>query len=58
VEYPPTFEWRFARMEPLGHSKFALYAMRYTAKEWTGVSDALSADECVKAVQGDEWFQL
>src|SRR3954447_2021532 len=26
----PTFEWKFARMEPLGEGKFALYAMRYT----------------------------
>src|SRR3954454_24500912 len=28
----PTFEWRFARMEPLRDGKFALYAMRYTGK--------------------------
>src|SRR4051794_3456606 len=28
----PTFEWRFARMEPLHAGKFALYAMRYTGK--------------------------
>jgi hypothetical protein len=27
-----SFEWRFARMEPLGHGTFALYAMRHTGK--------------------------
>ncbi len=37
----PTFEWMFARMEPLGHGKFALYAMRYTGKEWVGVLDSV-----------------
>jgi hypothetical protein len=30
----PSFEWRFARLEPLGDGTFALYAMRYTGKEW------------------------
>jgi len=53
----PTFEWKFARMEPLGGGTFALYAMRYTEKEWIGVLDALSVDECMKAIQDDEWFQ-
>ena len=54
----PTFEWRLARMEPLRGGKFALYAMRYTGKEWVGVADALSVDECMKAIQDDDWFQL
>ena len=54
----PTFEWTFARMEPLRGGKFALYAMRYTGKEWVGVLDALSADECMKAIKDDEWFAL
>ncbi len=54
----PTFEWRFARMEPLRDGKFALYAMRYTGKEWAGVLDALSVDECMKAIKDDEWFAL
>ncbi len=36
----------------------ALYAMRYTGKEWVGVFDALSVDECMKAIQDDEWFAL
>jgi len=54
----PTFEWRFARMEPLHAGKFALYAMRYTGKEWVGVLDALSVDECMKAIQDDDWFAL
>lgn len=54
----PTFEWRFARMEPLRDGKFALYAMRYTGKEWVGVLDALSVNECMNAIQDDDWFQL
>lgn len=54
----PTFESKFARMEPLGGGKFALYAMRYTGKEWVGVLDALSVDECMKAIESDEWFAL
>jgi hypothetical protein len=54
----PTFEWRFARMEPLRDGKFALYAMRYTGKEWVGVLDALSVDECMKAIKEDDWFVL
>jgi hypothetical protein len=52
----PTFESKFARMEPLGGNKFTLYFMRYTGKEWVGVFDALSVDECMKAIQDDEWF--
>jgi hypothetical protein len=52
----PTFESKFARMEPIGGGKFALYAMRYTGKEWVGVVDALSVDECMKAIQDDAWF--
>jgi hypothetical protein len=52
----PTFESMFARMEPLGNGKFTLYFMRYTGKEWVGVFDDLSVDECMKAIQDDEWF--
>ncbi len=52
-----TFEWMFARMEPLGDGKFALYAMRHTGKEWVGVLDALSVDECMKAIRDDPWFE-
>ncbi len=54
----PTFEWTFARMEPLRDCTFALYAMRYTGKEWVGVLDALSVDECMKAIKEDDWFSL
>jgi len=53
----PTFEWMFARMEPLGGGKIAIYAMRHTGKEWVGVLDALSVDECMTAIRDDEWFQ-
>ena len=52
----PTFESKFARMEPLGGGKFALYFMRYTGKEWVGIGDGLSVDECMKAIQDDAWF--
>ena len=51
----PTFESKFARMEPLGGSKFALYFMRHTG-EWVGIYDGLSVDECMKAIQDDPWF--
>ncbi len=54
----PTFETMFARMEPLVGGKFALYAMRYTGKEWVGVLDALSLDECLMAIRDNEWFEL
>jgi hypothetical protein len=54
----PTFESKIARMEHLGNGKFALYAMLYTGKEWVGVLDALTVDECMKAIQEDEWFEL
>jgi hypothetical protein len=53
----PTFEAKFARMEPLRGGKFALYFMRYTG-EWVGIYDDLSVDECMKAIQEDEWFVL
>ena len=51
----PTFESKFARMEALGDGKFALYFMRHT-DEWVGIFDALSVDECMKAIQDDPWF--
>ena len=54
----PTFEHKFARMEPLRDGTFALYAMRYTGNEWVGVFDALSVDECMQAIRDDPWFVL
>jgi hypothetical protein len=45
-------------MEPLGDGTFALYAMRYTGKEWVGVFDAQTVDECMKSIQDDPWFVL
>jgi hypothetical protein len=54
----PGFEWKFARIEPLGGGRFALYAMRYTGKEWIGVADSLTVDECMKAIRDDPWFVL
>ncbi len=52
----PTFEAKFARMEPLGGGRFALYFMRHTGREWVGIFDDLSVDECMKAIQDDAWF--
>ena len=52
----PTFESKFARLEHLGNGKFALYAMRYTGKEWIGILDELSVDECMQAIRDDPWF--
>ena len=53
----PTFESKFARMEPVDDGKFALYFMRHT-DEWVGIYDALSVDECMKAIKDDEWFAM
>jgi hypothetical protein len=41
----PSFESKFARMEPLDGGRFALYFMRHTGKEWVGIGDQLSVDE-------------
>ncbi len=51
----PTFESKFARMEPLGGGRFALYFMRHTG-EWVGIYDGLSVDECMQAIRDDPWF--
>jgi hypothetical protein len=51
----PTFETQFARMGYTGDGTFALYFMRHTG-EWVGIYDALSVDECMKAIQDDAWF--
>jgi hypothetical protein len=42
-------------MKPLGGGKFALYFMRHSG-EWVGISDTLTVDECMKAIQDDPWF--
>jgi len=51
----PTFETKFARMEYVRNAKFALSFMRHTGK-WVELYDALSVDECLKAIQDDPWF--
>jgi hypothetical protein len=51
----PTFESKFARMEYLGYARFALSFMRHTG-EWVGLYDALSVEECLKAIEDDPWF--
>jgi hypothetical protein len=52
----PIFETKFARMEYVGNSRFALSFMRHTG-QWVELYDALSVDECLKAIQDDSWFQ-
>lgn len=51
----PTFESKFARMEHVGDAEFALCFMRHNG-EWVGIYNALSVDECMKAIQDDSWF--
>ena len=52
----PSFESKFARMEALPDEKYALYSLRHTGKEWVGVFDGLSVDECMNAIKDNEWF--
>jgi hypothetical protein len=52
----PTFETKFARMEYVGNGRFALSFRRPTG-QWVELHDALSVDECPKAIQDDPWFQ-
>ena len=51
----PTFEEKFARMEYVGDSKFALSFMRHTGK-WVALFNGLSVNDCMKAIQDDPWF--
>lgn len=51
----PTFESKFARMEYVGDGLFALGFKRHTG-EWVGLFDAISVDQCMKAIQDDPWF--
>ena len=51
----PKFEVKFARMEYVGDGKFALSFMRHTGA-WVGLYNALSVDECMKAIQDDGAF--
>ena len=51
----PTFETKFARMEYVGDGKFALSFMRHTG-QWVELYDAVTVDECLKAIQDDPWF--
>jgi hypothetical protein len=51
----PTFETKFARMAYVGNAKFALSFLRHTG-QWVQLYDALSVDECMKAIQDDPWF--
>jgi hypothetical protein len=52
----PTFESKFARIEALAGGRFAVYFLRYTGKKWVCISDDLSIDECMRAIQDDPWF--
>jgi hypothetical protein len=52
----PTFETKFARLEYIGNGQLALSFMRHTS-QWVELYDALTVDECRKAIQDDPWFQ-
>jgi hypothetical protein len=52
----PSFESKFARMECVGDGKFALSFMRHTG-QWVELFDAVTVDECMKAIRDDPWFQ-
>jgi hypothetical protein len=43
-------------MEYAGDGKFALAFQRHTG-QWIELYDALSVDECLKAIRDDPWFQ-
>ena len=51
----PTFETKFARMGYVGDGKFDLSYLRHTGA-WLGIYEALSVDDCLKAIQDDPWF--
>ena len=51
----PTFEHKFARMEYVGDSVFALSYMRHT-EDWFELFNKVSVDECMKAIRDDPWF--
>jgi hypothetical protein len=52
----PTFETKFARMEYVEGDKFVLSFMRHTG-QWVALYNAVSVDECMKAIKDDPWFQ-
>ena len=52
----PTFETKFARMEYVGNGNFALSFMRHTG-QWVELYQALSVDECLKAIRDEPWLQ-
>jgi hypothetical protein len=51
----PSFETKFARMTYVGNGQFALAFMRHTS-QWVELYEALSVDECLKAIRDDPWF--
>ncbi len=51
----PTFESKFARMEPLGDGAFALSFIRHNG-EWVELYDAILLDDCMRAIRDDPWF--
>ena len=51
----PSLESNFARMEYAGDGKFALSFMRHTDK-WGESYEAMTADECLKAIKDDPSF--
>lgn len=53
----PSFESKFARLTYTGDDRFTLSFMRYTG-EWVELYHDQTLDECLDAIQNDEWFQF
>jgi hypothetical protein len=51
----PSFETKFAKMEYVGDSKFALSFMRHTG-QWVQIYDCMTLEECLTAIKDDPWF--
>ena len=51
----PTFETKFARLEPVSVGRFNLAFMRHTEK-WHELYTGLTLDECLNSIRDDPWF--
>lgn len=51
----PSFEGKFARMEPAGGGRFHLSFMRHTG-QWVTLYCDMSFGECLKAIRKDSFF--
>lgn len=51
------FETGVARLEFVGEDAFNLAYLRHNDKWWT-LAEGVPLEDCVKAVEGDPWFQV